>query len=393
MDVNPIMDAAAKSYLVAKTQSEIRLYIHYPFCKSKCPYCAFPSICDRSLEKKYLDALICEVESFETKRKIVSIYFGGGSPSLIDIRILEYLISRLKQFTCEPVEITVELRPEDCSSNALEEYAKIGVNRVSIGVQSLLPEKLKIFRRQSLNKRLHVPKGMAISFDIIIGTIVDDRLLHDELYNVLGFKPDHLSIYPLSLEKGSYFFGNPPNVLSQNIGKQYEICHDILSSNGYVRYESSNFYRSEQSICRHNLGYWRNEDYIGLGVAANSKIGRFSWERSFNILDYIHSIYAGRKSISRRTELTDLEYAEETLLMGLRLMEGIPINCVLSRSPDLESIMSRVELLRESNLIVLEEDIIKAVRSLNFDECLQTLGWETKSHLGWRTIVPKKLSK
>lgn len=367
--------------------------MHHPFCSVKCPFCAFPSSYDVRLEDDYIEALGAEIDRFSTLRQVQSIYFGGGSPSRIPLKTLASFVAKLKRFATNDAEITIELRPEDCVGNFADNYVGIGFNRLSIGVQSLSADKLLRLQRSRLLNGFRVPANIKVSFDVIIGTIFDDINLADELMSVCDLAPHHISIYPLSLEEGSLFYSNPPDFLSyNNLGNQYTLSEQLLTSRGYFKYESSNYSIDEHSRCNHNMGYWLNEDFIGLGVAANSKIKNTSVERLYNVDNYIKSARTNHNFESISRTLTDTEFALETLLMGLRLSDGVCLGNVMSKTPDSKGLKAELIRLQYDNFITISDDKIFPIQPLNFGKLLESLGWISNCSNGWRKIMPGRYS-
>lgn len=373
------------------TSEGIRVYIHYPFCLSKCPYCAFPSRTNRILEQEYLNALFREIDTFSFNRPVYTIYFGGGSPSLMEVETVEKIISMLKKYCTEDAEISIELKPEDCKPGFSKKYSLIGINRISIGIQSFLSQKLKLFRRETLPQDYTPPDDVVISFDIIIGTVFDDLFFDNEVRAISTLKPDHISLYPLVLEPGSSFFDNPPDCISGNIGKQYEKYGEVLLQYGYFRYEASNYCRNENMICQHSAGYWTNDDFVGFGVAAHSKVGRESWHNTFSIADYIDSTKRGFVDKTDCIVLEECEYAEQTLLLGLRLTDGISLESTLSRTTDSKSIVPKINLLVKNGYVKIENGFVKPARNINFEQCIDLVGWYVNTRNSWKTILPKRL--
>ena len=380
----------------ADSTAELRVYVHYPFCDNKCGYCAFPSVRKSSLEQSYLDALYLEISRFRTQRNIISIYIGGGTPSLINPSSLYTLIEAIKQLPLikDKVEITLELHPKHYNQEYVDGIVDAGVNRISLGIESFLPDKLALLNRPKTDiQNVLVPNHVSLSIDLMIGTIIDEHDIKSEIYKALKFKPDHISIYPLSLEMGSAYYFDRPSFISNNVGMQYEVCEMELTTAGYIRYESSNYSLSDEHACVHNMGYWNNDDYVGFGVASNSKIGVISMERNFDIVNYITSISNNKYVDASISILTNNEYAIETLLMGLRLASGVDIRRVLKRGDDIKALMLVLDILCESGLVILNEGILRATRPMKYDVFLDVLNWGSEAKNGWRKILPGRLLK
>lgn len=300
----------------------IGIYIHIPFCERKCPYCDFYSVCDDRLTAPYCDALLRSITELPDGIKADTVYFGGGTPSLF-AKQLEKILEALskKVILSGDAEITAEINPNSSSKEVFRLLRSAGVNRLSIGVQSFADDELKTlgrlhsadtaektfftareegFRNISLDLMLAVWGQTAETLDLSIGKIKE-------------LAPEHISAYMLILEEGTEFEDKIP-VDEEEQGKQYlHICQS-LEAMGLMQYEISNFARAGFE-CRHNLKYWRDEEYIGLGPAAHSyyKGKRFYYPRD------IDSFIKGNSPIFDG----DGGSLEEKIMLGLRLCEGV----------------------------------------------------------------------
>lgn len=301
----------------------------------------------------------------------------------------------LRHFSAADAEVTLEMRPDECVGEYSAAYKELGVTRFSIGIESFVPVKLAALSRPRTPERFTRPVGVSFSIDLIIGTVFDDLDLDYELKSAIDLHPDHISLYPLSVEDGSLFSKHGTKLLCSNVSRQYDLSVEILEAAGYIRYESSNFARSATSICRHNLGYWHNEDCYALGVSANSKCRTITVDRLFDIPAYILAISENAAPPAYVTELTDLEYGYETLLMGLRLSSGIDLDAVslrLQNRCDVEALFRSVDKLQEAGMVVVRGDNVRCDGPLDFHRCLTLIGWRTLTRNGWKRIVPERLS-
>lgn len=301
----------------------LSVYFHYPYCKSKCPYCDFFKKVSKNVDE---DALVEEYvrelryyQSLVPERKICSIFFGGGTPSLMTSKSIEKLISAVFSLweKEKKVEITLEANPNSDRDNVFSDFQKAGVNRLSLGVQALNETDLKFLgRTHTLSNALKSIEEILKNFDNhsidLIYARPNQKLSDwlDELEKAVSFGLKHLSLYQLTIEEETVFFKKGIRALEdEKAAEMYQKTVDFLRDNGYPRYEVSNFAEKDgESI--HNKCYWQGDDYIGIGESAH---GRLNIEgKNFA---YLHPHLS--------ETLTKEERAEELILMGLRLQEGI----------------------------------------------------------------------
>jgi len=359
------------------------LYIHWPFCRAKCPYCDFNSHVAGEIDHaRWRKALLTELDHVASKlgkRPLTSIFFGGGTPSLMEPLTVQALIERAtKHFDTEPdIEITLEANPTSAENARLSDFAAAGVNRLSLGVQALDDAALGFLGREhGARDALEAVDAAGrlfprFSFDLIYarpGQTLDAWA--DELKRALDHAGSHLSVYQLTIEPGTHFFNLhtkgslilPEDELQADL---FSLTREILTSAGLPAYEISNHARKGEA-CRHNLIYWRAQDYAGIGPGAHGRLTIDGERIATNTmrmprawLDHVEANGHGERP--RETIPTD-EQVIEMLLMGLRLEEGIDI--------------ARLERL--------------ALRPLN-----QTLNAEKLRdfrHEGWLTIDNQRLS-
>ena len=306
--------------------SKIAVYIHWPFCKAKCPYCDFNSFVRDNIEldkwnQAYLQEIDNNLENL-SGRKISSIFFGGGTPSLCPSYIIANIIEKLSKVAIidAQTEITLEANPTSVESNKFKEFAASGVNRVSMGVQSFNEDDLKFLGREhSLNEALQAIEiskkhFKRYSFDLIYAlpkqTISSWEV---ELRSALKYAGKHLSLYQLTIEKGTPFYGLhqkkrfkiPHEDLARDF---YFLTQDIMNDAGLPAYEISN-HAMQGEECLHNMSYWRYDEFIGIGPGAHGRVNAHA----------THSVYNSTTKI----KLTNQERICEFLLMGLRLIKGI----------------------------------------------------------------------
>ena len=325
------------------------LYIHIPFCDSKCSYCAFNSYVDKfHLKDAYMKALYLQIEHElqkfgATKESIETLFIGGGTPSTVSLELYEPIFKLIKPYLSHDAEITTEANPNSATYDWLLGMYALGVNRVSFGVQSFNKTKLKILNRahtseQAQNAILNAHKAgyKNISLDIIYATLGDTKeLLLDDLNKAFSLPINHISAYALTIEEGTQFESKPQ--MSKETLKLTTWLFESIQSHGFEQYEISNFgsYKS-----KHNLGYWLYKDYIGAGSGAVGKLGAQRFYPHAEIEAYI------KNPLEQRVEeLSQEDKKMEQIFLGLRSCVGV-----------LESILSKEELKR-ANLLVQEEKL------------------------------------
>ena len=316
------------------------VYIHIPFCASKCGYCDFYSLehCDKSIGK-YQDALlrhIREAASTMAPYYIDTLYFGGGTPSYYGAKRLTEIFNALKRAgkVLKSAEVTVECNPDSVSRRDLKMLKKEGVNRISLGVQSASDDLLKIIgRRHNFTQVKTAVKLIReagfdnLSIDLIYGLPNQTKGDWAEtLAKVLDLEPDHLSCYGLKLEEGTPMYDeykdSPVIPSDDEQADMYLYAVETLTHYGYQQYEVSNFARRGKA-CRHNMKYWDMEDYLGFGPGAHSCIGstRFSFVRDLQA--YIKGVSGQGDILDEYEKLDELDRAAEYLMLGMRRSRGI----------------------------------------------------------------------
>ena len=325
--------------MICEKNKSLGIYIHIPFCIKKCNYCDFCSFpdSDGQLMSAYVKELIRRINDFSKKngkRCVDTVYFGGGTPTLLSIKHFEDIFVALKNSfdISSDAEITAECNPASIDAEGLKKLRNIGINRLSIGLQSSDDTELMILGR------LHSFKDFCdtfysarnagfdnISIDLMYGIPNQTKeSFNATLEKVINLAPEHISAYGLKIEEGTEFYRNIDRLVlpdEDTEAELYILCCDILSKNGYLQYEVSNFARSGKES-RHNLKYWRADDYIGFGVAAHS---RFEGERFGNSRD-IKAFIAGQDIVCERQRISDEAFLNEYVMLGLRLTEGIDKN-------------------------------------------------------------------
>ena len=320
--------------------SEISLYIHWPFCDAKCPYCDFNAHVKTSInQKKWLKSLQKEIlyYSLQTKgRVITSIFFGGGTPSLIQPNIICEILTTIHQYwiTKPNIEITLEANPTSIETQRLFEFKSIGINRVSIGIQSLNKSALKFLGRNHTDKEARKAINEArkvfsnYSFDFIYTRPQQSIIAWQrELRDILKIVGGHLSLYQLNIEPGTPYSKQGIQMPSNEVSAEfYEKTNQIMELAGLPSYEISN-YASPGFECLHNLNYWRGGDYIGIGPGAHGRITQngnvFSTYQIYEPNTWQKSIDKRGHGTAKRKIMSQQNRAEELIMLGLRATEGL----------------------------------------------------------------------
>ncbi|ACL02811.1 oxygen-independent coproporphyrinogen III oxidase [Desulfatibacillum aliphaticivorans] len=323
------------------------LYIHVPFCRKKCRYCDFYSVTDDSAIPAYIKALKREMQIREWDAgPFDTVFFGGGTPSVLPPgRVAEILERASLIFGIAPdAEVTLEANPGTVSQNDLEAFQQAGVNRISLGVQSLDDQTLQFLGRihSAFEARLALDWAMEAGFDsvgcdLIYGVPGQTReSWTKDLEDVLAYGPDHLSCYILTIEESTPLGralerGEFSPMDEGRVGELFLHTSDFLESKGFLHYEISNFARGREKACRHNLHYWNHAPYLGLGPAAHSflEIGR-QWNVS-DLEIYLAMVNAGRMPMEESEILTEEQHMLEWLYTGLRQAKGIDAGEFLRR--------------------------------------------------------------
>lgn len=327
----------------------LALYIHWPFCVSKCPYCDFNSHVREQVDiEQWRAALLADMAHEATVlpgRTLGSIFFGGGTPSLMPPALVETLIEQARQhwrFT-DDIEITLEANPSSVEAERFADLARAGVNRVSLGLQALDDATLGFLgRAHSVDESLRA-LGTAqqhfarVTFDLIYARPGQSLDQWDaELRRALGFGTGHVSLYQLTIEPGTRFEtlvrrGDLVPADDDHCADLFDLTRSVTSEAGLAAYEISNHARTgEQS--RHNLTYWRYGDYAGIGPGAHGRRGSLATERHRKPENYLAAIQRNGHGLSIERPLDPATKATEALLMGLRLGEGIDLDRIAVQS-------------------------------------------------------------
>lgn len=304
------------------------VYVHIPYCKKKCSYCSFVSFTHFSDMRDYIDALQTEIKSRAKGETTDTVYIGGGTPSILFHGAIKSVTDTIRSCfsVTKDAEITVEANPESVSEMFADECVMSGINRISLGLQSANDSELAVLGRlHNVRKfewayNLLRKKGFDnINIDLMLGLPLQTlQSLNESVNYTLSLKPEHISVYALTPEKGCKLFEKyfPDDDLSADM---YESASETLIKNGYFRYEVSNF-ALDGKLSRHNFKYWTGEDYYGFGTAAHSFLNGIRYENPLNNKDYIT-----HKS-PKETILTRQDNIEEYIMLRLRLSKGLSLS-------------------------------------------------------------------
>jgi putative oxygen-independent coproporphyrinogen III oxidase len=325
-------------------QGGFAIYVHWPFCQAKCPYCDFNSHVAREVDQaRWLKSYLTEIDRYAAMtrgRVLTSIFFGGGTPSLMNPDVVDGILERIRMHwpRANDLEVTLEANPGSVEAGRFKAYAESGVNRISMGIQALNDRDLLRLGRIHTTAEAMAAFDVArnqferVSFDLIYARQDQTpEAWKRELKQALGMAIDHLSLYQLTIEEGTVFGdryergklkGLPPDDVSADM---YHITQDICEDAGFLTYEVSNHARPGAES-RHNRVYWRYGDYIGIGPGAHGRLTldgqRLATEAWRNPGRWLDAVAAGTGE-KDHVPLTPGDQASEFLMMGLRLTEGI----------------------------------------------------------------------
>ncbi|MHC4308126.1 MAG: radical SAM family heme chaperone HemW, partial [Planctomycetota bacterium] len=334
--------------LAVTTQHHIpSLYIHIPFCISKCIYCDFNSIVIKSqVVDDYLKAIEQELQSATEKHSFKTVFIGGGTPTVLNKTQLDRLLSMISKHVDVPnlKEYTIEVNPGTLSDEKAIIMKNSHVDRISIGIQSFNDQYLKLLGRiHSANEAKDIfinlrGKGFNnISIDLIYG--YPDQTLNEwkkDLRECCELDPEHISAYCLTYEQGTPIVEMIDSGILKKLSeeeelKMYEFTNDFLSDKGYNHYEISNFAKEDKE-CRHNTVYWENREYIGIGTGAFSYVNGERYCNIKNVNEYVSSVKSKKKLICFSEKLPQKQRASEILIMALRMTSGISKKEFIQRS-------------------------------------------------------------
>jgi oxygen-independent coproporphyrinogen-3 oxidase len=306
-------------------------YIHIPFCKSKCHYCSFISFDKLKSKDDYIDALKNQIKAEYKGEKLNTLYFGGGTPSVLSIEDFKSIISLFN--TDKDTEITTEVNPDGLEERYLGDLRLCSINRISIGSQSFDDKILKMIGRRHDSNQITAAVDLAkkvgfdnISLDLIYGLPTQTiEGFSDDLKKVVNLGVQHVSLYGLKIEEGCHFSTHPPKGLPDldNQADMYLKAVEILTENNFKHYETSNF-AVEGFASKHNLNYWDNNTYYGLGLSASGYKDKTRYTNEMNLENYI----VNPMLKDSEQNLSEKEILEEEIFLGLRKIEGIYVESI-----------------------------------------------------------------
>jgi oxygen-independent coproporphyrinogen-3 oxidase len=315
------------------------LYLHVPFCKTKCPYCDFTSGTSLSSIPDWLEAIKEETLLYRDRfSRFDSLYIGGGTPSLLSERDLSDLVRSMRSnFSISgDAEFTMEVNPDDVTTDQVSVLRDLGVNRISLGVQSFDEPDLRFLKRRhtadQAMKALDFCKtaGFArIGLDLMYGLAGQTQTSWMKtLEQAVSFNPEHISCYQLTLHENTPFWDLQAKGEITSPGEEKEsdlfmLTSSFLKKQGYLHYEVSNFARGEENLCRHNLKYWRSAPYLGLGPSAHSYQEGVRWWNLRDIEGYCRALDQGKSPVAGSETLTPEQVYLETILLGFRTRDGV----------------------------------------------------------------------
>ena len=353
-----------------KENSPMEIYIHIPFCIRKCDYCDFLSGPSGPKEQAdYVQALLREIQAVEEGegRSVSSIFIGGGTPSVLDERFLGDILREIRnRFKMkEDAEITIEVNPGTANIGKLQAYREMGINRLSIGLQSPEDRELKILGRiHNYGQFLETyQEARTVGFDNInidLMSAIPDQTYEGWVKNlrtVAELEPEHISAYSLIVEEGTPFAARKLNLPDEDTEyNMYEATAQILKEYGFEQYEISNYARKGRE-CRHNVGYWTRQDYLGFGLGASSLYGKERFANTADMKKYLENSKNPEKIREKEPSLTREDEMAEFMFLGLRMTKGISkadfqrcFGCTI------ESVYGEVLEKYESMELLLEKD-------------------------------------
>ena len=347
----------------------ISLYLHVPFCLSKCAYCDFYSLAKEELKSRYVSALcraLRDVAKTE-KQTVDTVFFGGGTPSLLTARELAEIFDALGSFSfSDDCEISMEVNPATVTEESLLAYRALGVNRISIGMQSAHDAELKLLgRRHCFSDTVASVDAVKkagfdnFSLDLMYGLPYQTTQMWQESLNAaLAFSPTHLSLYALTLSETVPLYRLVDDLPEDEVQRKfYAMANETLSSAGFMQYEISNFAK-EGCVCRHNLRYWTRGDYLGFGPSAAS----FYRDRRHTEKAELNAFLADPEGLVSRImgeeALTETDETTEEILLSLRLNSGLSLAEILPRLPDASSFLAEAQTLKQADFCRVENECL-----------------------------------
>lgn len=347
------------------------IYIHVPFCEKKCDYCDFYSLAKKGDGDfdDYVESLIKEIDLYEdilSARKVSTVFFGGGTPSLLGTDRLVMIMEKLRPYLGEAKEITMEGNPESVLHLNVAALIDAGFNRFSMGVQSASDKLLNIMGRIHDVKTAedafrHLREGGAKNINLDFISSVPEESMEDveaSLAMIEKLNPEHVSLYSLIVEPGTAFdrrYGKSMEEREESDRIHVHAYEKSLAALGYKQYEISNFEKGGHKSA-HNLNYWHLGEYIGLGPAASGHMDGRRVKNIESLPAYKDALARGRTPIAEEEHLSELDKDNEYTMLGLRLNEGIPLDAILPSGERFMDVHKEaIEKNRKNGLLVVKE--------------------------------------
>ncbi len=340
--------------------ASVGVYIHVPFCTARCHYCDFNTYAGMNrLFGTYIDAMCARIarlpQTFESsdhdktdppELRARTIFFGGGTPTLLEPAAIKRILDAVRQRMTvdENIEISIEANPGTVAEGHLARLRAMGINRISFGVQTFDPTLLGVLGRihtaDQAERARHVAKSAGFdstNLDFIYGLPGQTMTIwHETLRRAIGLRPEHISLYALTVESGTIFHrrherGQLPLPDEDLVADMYDLATEELTRAGYQQYEISNWSIGEHHRCQHNLGYWNNLEYVGIGPGAHSWFGGKRYIETLSPAGWASEIAMDLPPIQSIETLSTGDTIGETLMLGLRLIDGIDLNALSRR--------------------------------------------------------------
>ena len=356
------------------------MYLHIPFCVRKCPYCDFYSIADPTLIPSFVEALLCEIRLYRpTALTVDSLYFGGGTPSLLAPEDIGRIMAAVSNaFNMLPqAEITLEVNPGTVDADRLKAYRKLAVNRLNIGVQSFQAQHLRFLGRihsaAAARRTIRDARDAGfenIGLDLIYGIPGQDSIAwRKDLQAAVAFAPEHLSCYMLTYATDTplnraRLTGEVRPLGEGRVADLFRQTVDFLGSRGYRQYEISNFAAAENRQSRHNWKYWTLVPYLGLGPSAHSFKDAVRHWNVPQVSEYIDKLARGEKPIAETERLTRGQQLTEAIYLGLRTVEGLRLGAFAQHfGCDFKTLFhEKIDQLQKAGLARLTPDRFRLTR-------------------------------
>lgn len=351
------------------------IYIHIPFCHQACHYCNFHFSTNLNLLEKMVEGILQEMDSCKTPfSEVDTIYFGGGTPSILSVQMLAKLIEKTatKFNLVQDLEITLEANPEDLSPAKLNDLKFLGVNRLSIGIQSFFEEDLKYMNRNHNAKeaRSAIENAIAcgfenLSLDLIYGTpSLTEKNWLENLEIVNFYNVPHFSAYGLTVESRTALekmikLGKAAAVSDDKVAKHFEMLVDFCAQENWNHYEISNICKAD-NWSRHNTKYWQSMPYLGFGPSAHSYDGKKRWWNLANNFSYVHNLKSGLSVVQEVEELSETDKHNEYLMLNLRLSKGIDLeNYRINFAQNYKVVKPKLDKYLQEGLLVKDQNFVQ----------------------------------